>query len=290
MSNISASGLAKRLKKSTKETYEQLRSEKLILKEGEAWVLTTLGYEFGGEIIDSKKYGSFVAWPEDFDPFNLATSKKVDLFNVSKLIDDVEISAQRLNLVLAEIGWIEKTIKGWSATGLGKKVGGVTVIHSSGNTYVLWPKSILASAALKESISGESQEPAKKFSKELNDFRTKFPAEFRTKDGHTVRSRAEVIIDNALYDYGLAHAYERRLPIQEDVYCDFYIPSKNSGKAVYIEFWGLEDEPKYAERKKKKIQIYQENNLNLIELKDKHLVNLDDHLPSLLLKFDIKVE
>jgi hypothetical protein len=47
-----------------------------------------------------------------------------------------------------------------------------------------------------------------------------------------VRSRAEVLIDNWLYMQGIVHAYERRLPIEEECYCDFYLP-----KGVYIEFW-----------------------------------------------------
>lgn len=67
-----------------------------------------------------------------------------------------------------------------------------------------------------------------------------------------VRSRAEVIIDNALHDYKLAHAYERKLPIEEELYSDFFIPTEN----VYIEFWGMEDDPEYAQRKKAKIEIY----------------------------------
>nr|WP_228027447.1 hypothetical protein [Campylobacter concisus] len=41
-------------------------------------------------------------------------------------------------------------------------------------------------------------------------------------------------------------AYEKRVPIKEDVYCDFYIPK---GK-IYIEFWGYEDDEAYLEREK----------------------------------------
>ena len=48
-------------------------------------------------------------------------------------------------------------------------------------------------------------------------------------------------IDNTLYEYWLVHAYERKLPVEEDVYCDFYIPT---GK-VYIEYWGYENDEKY---------------------------------------------
>src|SRR5436309_2668688 len=113
----------------------------------------------------------------------------------------------------------------------------------------------------------------------------KHPPTLRTKDSHMVRSRAEVIIDNALYDYKLAHAYERKLPIEEDVYSDFFIPVEN----VYIEYWGFATESKYLERKKVKIQVYKKYDFKLIELVDDDLQNLDDHLPKKLLKFGIKV-
>jgi hypothetical protein len=111
-----------------------------------------------------------------------------------------------------------------------------------------------------------------------SDFRNKFPAEHRTEDGHWVRSRAEVIIDNALFNYKLAH-------VPEDLYSDFFIPNGS----VYIEFWGMEEDPKYAARKKAKIEIYKKYNFNLIELSDKDIKNLDDYLPNKLLNFGIKV-
>ena len=144
MNKISTSALSKLLQKPSKEIFDKLRSERLISKEGDSWSLTKQGYEFGGEMIESKKFGRFIAWPEQLNPFNLSASNNIELLGVSYLSADLKISAQRLNLILAEIGWIEKSINGWSTTELGGKTGGVTAIHSSGNTYVLWPKSILS--------------------------------------------------------------------------------------------------------------------------------------------------
>ena len=116
----------------------------------------------------------------------------------------------------------------------------------------------------------------------------------KAKDGHLVRSRAELIIDNLLYDYGLTHAYERELTVEETVISDFYIPARNGkeskGKQVYIEFWGIKDDEKYLERKSVKQEIYKKHKLNLIELDDTHLDNLDSHLRKAFLKFDINVE
>lgn len=117
--------------------------------------------------------------------------------------------------------------------------------------------------------------------KEENDFRTKFPATFIAEDGHRVRSKAEQIIDNWLYHKGIVHAYERRVPIEEEVYCDFFIPL---GQKVWIEFWGTEEE-KYSKRKMLKKQFYQKNKKNLIEINDKDIERLDDVMPIKLRPF-----
>ena len=117
--------------------------------------------------------------------------------------------------------------------------------------------------------------------KDDNDFRTKFPATFISEDGHRVRSKAEQIIDNWLYHKGIVHAYERRVPIEEEVYCDFFIPI---GQKVWIEFWGLE-ETKYLKRKELKKKFYTAHNKNLIELTDKDIENLDDNMPIKLRKY-----
>lgn len=41
--------------------------------------------------------------------------------------------------------------------------------------------------------------------------------------------------------------------------------------------------------KKNKIEIYKKYDFRLIELNDTDILNLDDHLPKKLLKFNIKV-
>lgn len=93
-----------------------------------------------------------------------------------------------------------------------------------------------------------------------------------------------MLIDNWLYMAEIPHAYERKLPIEEEVYSDFYIPT---GK-VYIEYWGYENNEKYLARKAEKLEIYKKYDFNLIELNDKDVENMDDILPVLLLKYGVK--
>lgn len=117
---------------------------------------------------------------------------------------------------------------------------------------------------------------------ELKDLRKNFEAAYRTEDWHYVRSKAEQIIDNWLYNRWIPHAYEKRVPIEQLVYSDFFIPI---WKKVYIEYWWLEEDTKYKERKELKIKFYKEKHKNLIELTDKDIENLDDIMPVRLRPF-----
>lgn len=222
-------------------------------------------------------------------------SKGGALLSSTNLGEKFGTSSQKINQILAELGWIQRERKGWIPTEQGLKLKAeLKEHHQTGIPFVLWPEAILSSRILVNTIrevQGEKTSPVPDLSdssaKETTStgFREKFAATHRATDGHMVRSKAEALIDNWLYMSGLVHAYERQLPVEEELYCDFYIPS---GK-VYIEYWGLENDPKYAARKEVKKEIYKKYNFNLIELNDEHVRNLDDCLPKMLLKFHVIV-
>ena len=156
--------------------------------------------------------------------------------------------------------------------------------------YISWNEKILSDKGLKKALSDMKTQPGKDKGEAKKPFkfdRSTFKAEFRTADGHFVRSKAEVIIDDFLFQHGLVHAYEKRVPIKEELYSDFFIPT-GGGKGVYIEFWGLED-TKYIDRKKKKLELYKKYNLALISLSEEDVKNIDDLLPIKLLEHGISV-
>ncbi len=212
------------------------------------------------------------------------------LLSATKIGEKLALDNHKVNRILAELGWLSKDQNGWVATPQGLALGAVQKTHSQTNgPYVVWPESILTNKALLttiESIKGDTPPSGVETSNEQG-FRERFRAgaQHRTTDGHWVRSKAELLIDNWLYVAGQVHAYERRLPIEEEVYCDFYVPA---GK-VYIEYWGYESNPEYAARKRIKQELYQKYKLNLVELSDEHIRNLDDYLPKMLLKFGVVV-
>jgi hypothetical protein len=296
MKTISTTSLSKELGIPSKELFDKLVSLELIFRKNEKWHLTQKGVDVGGKMISNEKFGEFIAWPENFNPYNLEDFSKKDFLNATKIGEKFHISNQRVNNIFSELGWVEQAIKGWKITIAGRKLGGIQKEHQSGGTYVIWPNSILENNFFQKAITPTvfikqdntlSDQSVKKEPKYPNSL-------IKTKDGHLVRSRAELIIDNLLYDYGITHAYERELTTEEKVLSDFYIPARNGkdnkGKAVFIEFWGINDNDNYLERKKIKQEIYKKHSFNLIELDDTHIDNLDSHLRKAFLQFDINIE
>ena len=221
------------------------------------------------------------------------TKPVTTLLSSTALGEKLGLSAQRLNQVLSDLGWIERLGKGWVASEQGLKLCAEGKQPSKGNPYVVWPEAILASRILTRAVKELLEpEPISTGTAEGkipygNDFRKRFPATHRTSDGHMVRSKAEAIIDDWLYATAcLPHAYERRVPIEEDLYCDFYLPERK----VYIEYWGMENDPQYLARKQEKLALYAKYEYNLVELNDDHVKNLDDYLPRLLLKFGVTID
>lgn len=273
------------------------------------WRLTELGQKTGAILDEAPGKDGLILWPQKIlseieiallvtpaeEKANTNNEKTKLYITVSKIADKYHLEPTKVNMILSEIGWIDKDqILGWRVTEFGKKLGGVErESGSSGLHYVTWPAEMLENTLLsnlleaykKQTESAIEGDQSKKQEERINKFRQDLPGNHRTKDGHWVRSRAEVIIDDALYYYEVPHAYERKVPVEEEIYSDFYLPQVK----VYIEFWGMESDEKYLVRKKKKIELYKKYNLNLIELTDEHIKNLDDHLPRLLLKFGLRV-
>ncbi len=291
---ISTSALAKAKGISNKDLFSQLEALSLIQRTNDAWALLPAGEAKGGTYHNHPKYGQYITWPSDIVLDAAKPATKTQTVNkaaqsataLGKLFN---LSANRLNSILSELGWINKSLKGWNVTSSGEAVGGVQKEdHRSGVPYVIWPASITENKSFKETMNElqctNTPEPNPIPTNNDQGFREKFEAKLRTTDGHYVRSKAEMLIDNWLYMAEIVHAYERKLPIEEDVYCDFYIPT---GK-VYIEYWGYENDSKYLHRKAEKQKIYEKYGFKLIELEDKDVQNLDDILPRLLLKHGIQ--
>ncbi|RCW77029.1 glycerol kinase [Saliterribacillus persicus] len=287
---LSTTALSKELKMNVKEVFQILLKDGLIKRVENNWVLTEKGEKTGGTLKKHPKVGEYIAWNENIKENEIFTTTNNEvLLNATALSNHFGVSKLKMNPILSELGFIQKAIKGWTVTKLGLSIGGKQLEYDrTGVPYVNWPESILHNKRLVETMNElQGNEPEENKAADTDNslgFRDKFEAKHRSADGHYVRSRAEMLIDNWLYMSEIVHAYERKLPVEEDVYTDFYLPV---GK-VYIEYWGLENDPKYAARKQEKLKIYEKYGFNLIELQDADIQNLDDILPKKLLKFGIQ--
>ena len=211
----------------------------------------------------------------------------MQIITAKQIAEAFNKNSKEINEAFVNIGYAEKCSNGYTVTQLGKSKGGEQNFYM-GKANIRWTEEILKDDIfineIKKEEKEEKEQKEEKQEKQEN-FRDKFKAEYRTNDGHYVRSRAEVIISNWLFGECIAHAYEKRVPIEEDMYCDFYIPK---GK-IYIEFWGYEEDEKYLARKEKKKHLYKKYSLNLIEIDNEIINNIDDFLPKELLKFGIKL-
>jgi phage antirepressor YoqD-like protein len=288
MKQLSTTALAKKRNIESKELFKILSNKKWIYKKDEKWQLTREGRLAGGDTKYNPKFGEYIIWPSNLDYTKTIDSRSK--LNASKIGEHFNISSQKINLYLSELGWIEKDKGGWVTTNSGKKNGANQLEAMNGKPYVVWSNEILSNKHLIREIQGatgdEEYQKVTKSESNSDDFRKKFPANLRTPDGHYVRSRAEILIDDFLYKNGIVHAYERRVNIDEDMYCDFYIPTQK----LYLEFWGIEENEQYAERKNKKLELYAKYNLKLIEVNNSDIENLDENLASKLRKHNIIVD
>ncbi|KAI9002499.1 hypothetical protein DFJ74DRAFT_695844 [Hyaloraphidium curvatum] len=115
----------------------------------------------------------------------------------------------------------------------------------------------------KDSIGGSKVPAANLFDRAAH----KCTHPFNAMDGHHVRSKGEVLVDNALRTLGILHDYEPARKVNNvggglaSIRPDWHLP----GYDVYIEYWGM-DTPEYVDRKNWKKTLYGLNELNVIHL------------------------
>ncbi|MGR5236373.1 glycerol kinase [Vibrio alfacsensis] len=283
---VSTSALAKMRKIDAKLLFADLKRAGYVTRQEDKWLLTEEGAKYGGEYVDHPKFGQFIVWPSNLH-IELATSCG-KTFSATQLGEKLNLNAKRINQLLSELGWISKSEEGWTLTEAGIRAGGQQrADKASQNTFVVWHDVVLRNKRLKQSVVEFLGQDAESHStdKSYSSFRQKFEAKHRTLDGHYVRSKGELLIDNWLYLAGVVHAYERQLPIEQDVTCDFYLP----GGKVYLQFWGSDaDEMSQAERDAIR-GVYEQHHFNLIEVEPSELDKLDDVLPKRLRQFGIQV-
>ena len=108
-----------------------------------------------------------------------------------------------------------------------------------------------------------------------------YEGKFTCTDGHVVKSKSEMIIDNWLFEHGIPHAYEKKLPIDanenHDLHPDFCLPGyQDDPDDVYIEYWGYNESNKeYTKSKNYKMKVYKELKVTVICLEEKDIMDIN---------------
>lgn len=291
---LSGSALARRLNMPSRELFTLLAEQGWIVRQGEQWRLTRKGEFEGGRYLNSERFGTYIGWPEQVLEHRLfSVSPEQTLLNAAALGLRVGLSARQTNLLLLELGWIRKGVKGWELTARGKALGGVQEEYpDTGVPYVRWPATLPGNPVLSENLQvihayehiGEAAE-RDLFGDAEREIRVDGGDGLRALDGHVLHSKAELMICHWLYMSEIAHAHHRRLPVEGDYRCDFYLPSLQ----LYIEYWGDEAAPGQLTAKLDKKAVYERHGLKLLEIGPDDLARLDEVLPRALLKHGLAV-
>ena len=297
---LSTTALAKLLGMDSKALFELLVNRKWITRTPNdtgkiATVLTKKGEFEGGEYLHSKKFGTYIVWPNSLQshrifadiPHKALSSASLAKALLNSSLNQIAIAPWRMNLILVELGWLSKTVKGWQLTALGKALGGIEQQQeNTGQHYVLWPEQLVNHTQL-QTLMAQLHSPAN--SQGL----------YVGLDGHHLKSDALRQIDNWLYTAGLVHAHERSLP-EGDLISDFYLPKHQ----LYIDYWGYErtgeqkdllTESAWLKGKMANKKVYDKLDLRVLAIEPSHLLkdglplSLDEMLPKRLLEFDIQV-
>jgi hypothetical protein len=292
---ISTSALAKKLDIPAQQLFATLKDYGWIQRHEDNWLLTTKGEFEGGSYQESRRYGRYIVWPESLQTHRLVSaiesSKRVTAAGMKRLYPGLEL--RHINRALAELGLQHHTVLGWELTDLGKRLGGQQQeSESSGALYVNWPHEFAENQILQRELHKleSTPTPSRAVVADLADdlFAVKSSETNNTYegiDGHLLNTELERLVCNWLYMAQLAHAHCRALPVEDELYADFYLPAAG----CYIECWEAEEGKERLTLKLRKKDVFRELGLSVIELKPGDGEHLDDLLGKALIEFGIRV-
>ena len=115
--------LAKALGKNREEIEQLFAATGLIVSHGDTWVLTPQEESKGGQYREGR-FGRFIVWPNDFKPKLIPSPPPESLLTATAVGKHFDSTPARANSILSELGWMDKHIKGWLVTDIGRGVGG----------------------------------------------------------------------------------------------------------------------------------------------------------------------
>jgi hypothetical protein len=241
---LSRSALAEKLGVSLKELTQQLISAGWLLHHPvntskndtsnndslSQWQLTEKGKFEGGVYRQSKKFGEYIVWPESVLAHPAIIEITASLISATQIGKHVDLPANIINQLLANIGWLEPFAKGWNITSIGQQQGGVQQSNDqTGVPYVMWSRGLLSHSFLQTKISHFKGEPDATPTALLGD-----QTYYTTIDGYRVLSRDELLIAHTLYINNICAVYRQAMMVEggDIIEPTFYLPHS----CVYVFF------------------------------------------------------
>jgi len=288
---LSTTALAKKLNIPVQQLFATLKDYGWIQRVDDAWALTPKGEFEGGSFHSSRRYGSYIVWPEQLERHPLLeaieSNQRISAGSMCRYYPHMH--ARQINRALAELGLQHHSILGWELTSLGRSLGGLQEeSSSSGAFYVTWPHEIIDNPVVHRELSLQSDQAppialADDAEPDLFNETTTIDV-CQGIDGHRLESPLQTRVCNWLYLAQLAHACQRSLPTEELHYADFYVPAGS----VYIDCWEAEAAVGDFSGRFRKRELYKELGLRHLEINAGDGDKLDEVLGRGLLSFGIR--
>jgi len=289
---LSTTALARRLEIPVQQLFVTLRDYGWIQRADDTWALTPKGEFEGGSYHSSRRYGSYIVWPETLleHPLlqALESNQRVTASALCRYFP--QLHPRQVNRALAELGLQHHTLMGWELTELGRTLGGAQEeSSSSGAFYVTWPPDIVDNPVIQRELRLQSDQihpGAALEGTEPDLFAAGDTAvdPLQGVDGHRLQTTLQARVCNWLYLAQLAHAHRRALPTEEPLSADFYVPLGS----VYIDCWESDVPAEELSQRLRKREVYRDLNLRNLEINDADADRLDEVLGRGLLTFGIR--
>lgn len=289
---LSTSALARKLNIPAQQLFAILKDYNWIKRSGDSWALTPKGEFEGGSYYTSRRYGSYIVWPEQLEQHPLLqaieSNQRITAASMARYYP--RLHPRQINRALAELGLQYHSTLGWELTRLGRSLGGLQEESlSSGAFHITWPHELIDHPVVHRELSFQSDqilEQPVSDDGEPDFFTTPIAeAEFcRGVDGHNLQSKLQTRVCNWLYFAQLAHAFRRALPTAELIYADFYVPLGS----IYIDCWEADVPAGELSGKLRKKELYRELDLRNLEVNAGDEDRLDEVLGRGLLTFGVR--